>query len=98
MFVHHVFFWLKNAKNEADTSALVAGLETLKAIPGYHTAIIGKPAATNRPVIDTSYDVSWLLLFETAEQEAIYQDHPIHQTFIANCAALWERVVVYDAV
>jgi hypothetical protein len=97
MFVHHVFFWLKNSKNEADTQALTQGLETLKAIPGYQMAIIGTPAATDRPVIDTSYDISWLLLFDTAVQEAIYQEHPIHHAFIANYSHLWQRVVVYDA-
>jgi hypothetical protein len=96
MFVHHVFFWLKYA-NASNLQALIAGLETLKAIPGYRIAVIGTPAPTNRPVIDSSYSVSWLLTFDNGEQEAIYQEHPIHHQFIADCAHLWERVVVYDA-
>ena len=43
-FIHHVFFWLKNAKNQEDQAKLVAGLEKLKSIAditGFH---IGKPA------------------------------------------------------
>ncbi len=43
-FIHHVFFWLKNAKNQEDQAKLVAGLEKLRAIAditGFH---IGIPA------------------------------------------------------
>lgn len=98
MFVHHVFFWLKNPQNESDKQTLIAGLETLKTIPGYQMALIGSPADTDRPVIDSSYAISWLLLFENGEQEAVYQEHPTHQAFIANCAHLWEKVVVYDSL
>ncbi len=97
MFVHHVFFWLKNPQNELERNALIAGLETLTSIPNITLSHIGLPSATNRAVIDRSYSVSWLLLFEDAAAEEVYQDHPIHHAFVENCSALWEKVVVYDA-
>jgi hypothetical protein len=28
----------------------------------------------------------------------IYQAHPLHQKFIAECGNLWSKVIVYDAV
>ena len=57
------------------------------------------PAATeDRGVIDTSYAVSWLAFFDNEASEGIYQQHPVHLQFIANCEHLWSKVVVYDSV
>jgi hypothetical protein len=39
-----------------------------------------------------------VLFFDDTAGQKLYQDHPIHQKFVADCAHLWERVVVYDAV
>ena len=97
MFVHHVYFWLKRPSSEEDLQALVDGLRTLSAVPQIKSFHIGKPADTNRPVIDASYSVSWLNIFDSAADEAVYQEHPMHLEFIAKCSHLWERVVVYDS-
>ena len=96
-FIHHVFFWLANAGNEADRNALVAGLQKLTSIKSIQQAHIGRPAATNREVIDNSYDVSWMLLFKTKEDQDQYQDDPVHLEFVKTCAHLWQKVVVYDS-
>lgn len=98
IFIHHVYFWLKNAGNIEDRDKLVDGLQKLskaKTIKQFH---IGKPANTRRDVIDSSYAVSWMLVFENDEDQAIYQGDPIHLKFIEECSHLWSRVVVYDAV
>jgi hypothetical protein len=97
MLVHTVFFWLKNPDREADRQALHDGLGLLKTVPEIKIAYIGAPAATRRPVIDSSYDWSITFVFETASDQDVYQVHPIHLQFIATCAHLWERVQVYDA-
>ena len=97
MFIHHVYFWLNNPDSESDKAELVAGLETLKVIEGIKMVHIGFPAATNRDVIERSYSVSWLLVFDDLEAEEVYQVHPIHHAFIAKCKHLWSKVVVYDA-
>ncbi len=95
--VHHVFFWLNNAGSQADRDALIAGLWTLKAIPVIRNLQVGVPAPTEqRDVVDASYDVSELMYFDNAADQKIYQDHPIHQAFVAKCQHLWKRVVVYD--
>ena len=94
---HHVYFWLKNPGNEADTAKLIEGLQTLLKIPKLKMAHIGKPADTNREVIDRSYAVSWLLFFDSAADEAVYQNHPDHLKFIENYSHLWSKVIVYDS-
>lgn len=95
--VHHVFFWLNNAGSQADRDALIAGLRTLKAIPVIRNLQVGVPASTEqRDVVDSSFDVSELMYFDNAADQKVYQDHPIHQAFVAKCQHLWKKVVVYD--
>ncbi|KAB7729954.1 Dabb family protein [Rudanella paleaurantiibacter] len=97
-FVHHVYFWLANPDSEADRKQLLAALETLKTVPVIRQAYIGTPASTNRDVIDRSYQVSWLLFFDSLADEEVYQKHPIHLEFVKKHSHLWKKVVVYDSV
>jgi Stress responsive A/B Barrel Domain len=96
-FVHTVFFWLKDKNNQTHKDALHEGLNKLSKISEIKIAYIGKPADTDREVIDSSYSYSITFVFETAKDQEIYQTHPDHLLFIDNCAYLWERVQVYDA-
>ncbi len=98
IFVHHVYFWLKNPESKDDLDKLVAGLNELtkaKSIKSYH---MGVPAGASRDVIDGSYAISWLTIFANAEDEQKYQVDPIHLEFIDKCNHLWSKVVVYDSV
>lgn len=95
--VHHVFFWLKKPDSKAERDALIAGLRTLSGIDTVRGIHIGVPADTaQRGVIDTSYSVSEILLFDDVAGQDAYQVHPIHKKFVADCEHLWQRVVVYD--
>ena len=98
LFIHHVYFWLKNPDSPDDLNALIEGLKKLSIVTTIQQFHIGKPASTSRDVIDGSYAVSWCLLFTSKEDEAVYQTHPIHQNFIKECNHLWSKVVVYDSV
>lgn len=95
-FVHHVHFWLKNKEDKAK---LIEGLETLIPIPHIRDMHIGVPADTNRDVIDRSYDVSLLLLFDDLEAEEAYQHDPVHVVFAEQYAGpLCSKVVVSDSI
>jgi hypothetical protein len=96
-FVHTVFFWLKEKDNAEHAKALHEGLLKLALTDVIETSYIGQPAATNRAVIDSTYDFSLTFVFKTKEDQDIYQTHPDHIVFIESCSALWEKVVVYDA-
>jgi len=98
IFVHHVYFWLKNAGNKEDLDKLVAGLKKLSAVKTIKQFHIGKPADTKRDVIDTSYAVSWLAFFDNGADQASYQTDPIHLKFVEECSSLWVKVIVYDSV
>lgn len=97
-FVHHVFFWLKEAGDAAARDAIVAGLRALTAAPDILWSHIGVPAPADRGVIDASYAVSWLVFFADKAAQDRYQVDPIHLDFVERCAGHWDHVVVYDAV
>ncbi len=97
--VHHVFFWLKNPDSKEDLAKLLAGLRTLAKIETVRGTHFGVPASTEkRDVVDNSFSASEILFFDDTAGQKVYQDHPIHKQFIADCSHLWERVVVYDAM
>jgi hypothetical protein len=97
--VHHVFFWLKNPGSKEDLEKLLKGLRTLAKIETVRGVHFGVPASTEkRDVVDNSYSASEILFFDDTAGQKVYQDHPIHKQFVADCSHLWERVVVYDAM
>lgn len=98
IFIHHVYFWLKNPGNEADKTKLLEGLEKLSKVPTIRMVHIGSPATTTRSVIERSYAVSWLCFFDNLEEEEVYQKHPIHLKFVEDYSHLWGKVIVYDSV
>jgi hypothetical protein len=98
MFVHHVYFWLKNPDSEEDKNKLIDGLRKLSKVKTIKMFHIGKPAATSRDVIDRSYAASWLAIFDDQAAQDNYQTDPIHLRFVDECSLLWTRVVVYDSV
>jgi bifunctional ADP-heptose synthase (sugar kinase/adenylyltransferase) len=98
VFIHHVYFWLKNAGNAADRDKLIEGLNKLSKVKTIKSFHIGKPADTHRDVIESSYAVSWCVFFDKDTEQASYQTDPIHLKFVEDYSALWQKVIVYDSV
>ena len=98
VFVHQVYFWLKNPDSTADRDKLVEGLKTLTKIKHIKSWHIGIPAGTSRDVIDGSYSIAWLNTLKDRAAQDAYQVDPIHLAFVENYKHLWSKVVVYDAV
>lgn len=98
LFIHHVFFYLKEPNNAQHEAQLLEGLHKLAKVPSIQYVHIGKPAHTNRPVIVRDYSISWMCFFKNIIEEEIYQTHQIHLDFIKDYSHLWEKMTVYDAV
>lgn len=97
--IHTAYFWLKNPDSVADREQLIAGLQTLRQVPTVKALHIGLPASTeSRDVVDNSFHVSELMFFDDLAGQSEYQDHPIHQAFVKNCAHLWAKVAVKDSI
>lgn len=98
MFVHHVFFWLKENLSKEDIQKFEAGVRSLLTIDTVKFGDVGKAAATNRPIIERSYSYSLLTVFEHEEAHNAYQPpNSIHKKFVDECAHLWTKVLIYDS-
>ncbi len=97
MFVHHVFFWMKEGLTEADYKTFEESVSTLLTIEHVKMGDVGRRASTNRPVIERSYSYSLLLVFADQAAHDAYQPHPVHKAFVERCSHLWDRVLIYDS-
>ncbi|MFH1378562.1 MAG: Dabb family protein [Planctomycetota bacterium] len=96
MLNHTVLFWLKPSLSADSVKAFQKGLETLKQIPDVESIVVGRPSATDRPVIDRSYDFGLNVIFKSMEQHDRYQVHAVHKKFLEMFSASWKKVLVYD--
>ena len=97
MLVHTVFFWLKPDLTPDQVRQFEAGVRRLTAIKAVRQGFVGKPAATDRPVIDRTYSYALTIVCDNLAAHDAYQDDPIHQKFLAECGTFWTRVQIYDA-
>jgi hypothetical protein len=96
--VHHVYFWLKEPKNEAHKKQLIKGLNELITVKTIKMSHLGFPAGTeSRDVVDHSYSVSYLVMFDSQADQDAYQIDPIHTKFAEENSHLWSKVIVYDS-
>ena len=94
---HVVFFWMKSTVTEDQKKTFEGGLEKLGTSPTIQKYQWGKPAPSDREVVDDSFDYSWIVYFANREDEKAYQDEPIHHEFVEKYSDLWEKVIVYDS-
>ena len=98
MFIHAVYFWLRDNLTSAERDRFAAGLRSLRGIEGVRHGYIGVPAPTDRPVIERGYSNSLVLVFADQAGHDAYQVHPVHDRFRAECGAFWTTVRIFDSV
>jgi hypothetical protein len=97
MFVHTVYFWVKEGTPAAAVDQLAKdGVEILGKIPTVRHVWTGRPAMTPRDVVDNSYAVGLTVVLDDSAGHDIYQKHELHQQFISRNKARWSRIQVYD--
>ncbi len=97
-FVHVVFFWLVDETKETHKKFMGELRKFIDNVDLIRTKHIGAPADTDREVIDSTWSYSLILSFDSKKEHDLYQEHPLHKTFIENASSLWTRVQVYDSV
>jgi len=96
MHIHTVYFWLKSevsAEQRAEFSQAVAALGSIASV---RECYAGQPIASERAVVDDSFDVSLHLKFDTTVGHDAYQVDPKHDEFVDRYKDLWAKVTVYD--
>jgi hypothetical protein len=97
MLTHHVLFWLKADTSAETKQSFREGLESLKKIESIKAIYIGTPAPIDRPVVDTTYTFSLVIVFNDMAGHDTYQVHPVHTAFLDEFRVLFEKVIIYDA-
>ena len=98
MFVHAVYFWLREDLTEAERSHFVSGLQSLRSIEQVHACYIGQPAPTDRPAIERGYSYALVLVFTGENAHDAYQRHAVHDHFRETCSSYWRQVRIFDSV
>lgn len=97
-FVHAVYFWLNKDNPELLNEFIEKGLPKLAKVPSIQSVYWGPPAGTDRPVVDNSYDLAWIVNFANAEDQEKYQVDPLHVEFVEKYKSLFEKVQVFDNI
>jgi hypothetical protein len=99
MFIHTVYFWMKNNANEAHRRQLIDDARNyLGKIPTVRHLWAGVPAMTPRDVVDNSYGVGLTVVLDDSSGHDVYQVHELHKQFIERNKANWDRVQIYDFI
>ena len=98
MFVHAVYFSLRDDLSSAERKKFEAGLQSLCSINGVRQSYIGSPASTDRPVIDRNYSRALVLAFDSQDAHDAYQVDPVHDRFRDECGKFWTKVRIFDSI
>ena len=96
---HVVLMWQKRPGNAADRHALLAACADLRVIPGIQFLDSGTALASDRPVVDDSFDVGLTMRFDSVKSLHAYETDPRHLKKVNEVLKpLTKKIVVYDIV
>lgn len=98
MFIHSVYFVLRDDLTRAERQRFEDGIRSLAAIESVERGYIGKPASTDRAVIDRAYTHALILTFPDQRAHDDYQAHPVHDRFREQCAGSWSGIRIFDTI
>jgi hypothetical protein len=98
--VHHVVLcWLKDTGNVEHIETIVDQTLGFASQPGIVSVVAGTSLASDRPLVDDSFDVGLIMVFESQESLAAYLADPEHQRATEEILRpLVDRLVIYDIV
>ncbi len=96
MFIHSVYFWLKDDLDEKANLKFLEGLESLNNDPNVESSYAGPPVYSPRDVVDSSYTFGLVLVFKDKAGHDDYQTGASHQRFLEAHKDKWDRSLVYD--
>lgn len=96
---HVVLIWLKRPGNAADRQAILSASNDLRTIPGIQFLDAGTALASDRPIVDDSFDVGLTMRFDSAQSLHSYETNPLHVKKVTEVLKpLAKKFVVYDIV
>ncbi len=81
---HVVFVWLKTPGDAVARQKVIETTRDLeRLIPGLSVTAAGEPLPSERPVVDDSFDVGLVMVFDSPEHLAAYDAHPAHKKAVS---------------
>lgn len=93
MHIHNVYFWLESGEADAEFEA---GLKLLSEDENVRNGYYGRPASTDRDVVENSYTYGLVLAFDDLAGHDAYQAGANHMKFLDGNMRKWTKVIVYD--
>jgi|UniRef100_UPI0037840582 hypothetical protein len=95
---HIVLVWLKRPGNAADRATLIACAKRFQAeIKEIQHLSVGPAVPSERPIVDDSFDVGFVMRFASKADMDAYERHPVHQKAVKETLMpLAKKVQVYD--
>ena len=93
---HVVLVWLKRPGNAQDKQALTDLGRQLRAIPGIRLLDSGTALPSDRPIVDDSFDIGYVMRFDSPAALNAYAVHPVHVKAKEELLQLSRRILVYD--
>lgn len=98
MFIHAVYFRLRDDLSATERQRFEDGVRSLVAIDAVAEGHVGVPALTDRPIIDRDYTHALILTFADQRAHDAYQVHPVHDRFREQCAGYWSGIRIFDSI
>ena len=95
MFIHSVYYWMKPGRTAEEVQQFCRGLESLTKIKSVRHGFFGKPAVTDRPVIDRTYSYGLVVIFDDIAGHNAYDADPVHTRFRESFGS-WSQIKIYD--
>jgi hypothetical protein len=98
--VHVVLAWQKKPGDKVDREKLIQAAKELKAdIQVMQGLAVGAVLPSERPIVDDSFDVAFVMRFKNQGDLAAYEKHPVHvQKVTEVLKPLTSKVVVHDFI
>lgn len=94
---HAVFLWLKEPGSAAQRQRVLEAGNSLKSIPGLLSLEQGVCIPSQRPIVDSTYDVGFVMTFPDQAALDAYLVHPQHVKAATEVLKpLAKRLQVYD--
>ncbi len=95
---HVVLVWLKRPGNAADRTTLIATAKKFQAeISQIQHLSVGPAVPSERPIVDDSFDVAFVMRFANKADLDAYEKHPVHVNAVKQTLLpIAKKVLVYD--
>ena len=94
---HVVVVWLKEPGNTTHRQTVLDASEVLRTIPGVRSLKSGTVIASERAIVDSSFDVAVIVSFDNRADMDAYLVHPLHVQLVNDTLKpLVAKIRVFD--